>query len=377
MKRVCIIHHSLNPCGGGELVALATMELLKELGYYTVLITTEPTDWKRVEKLTGHRIRPDEEKTTIPFKLGKFGVYQRLLSTIGYMLYKGKCDLSINTHGDILPIPTDIIYIHFPTFLFLTDEYMFEKYSSSLFWKTYYIPYMSMEKFLVQRALSRLRSTAVLTNSSYSAKAIRKYIGVEPLVVYPPVDIDKFLLGALCGSREDIIVSCGRYSMEKRYHFILDIAKHLPEYRFYIIGSISSPSSRDYYNRVRAMKEKHGLDNVELLVDYPRTKQIMLYSHAKAYMHAMIGEHFGISIVEAMASGLVPVVHKSGGAWMDIVDYGRYGYGYSSLDEAVEAVEKAVKNYWSLREKMVNRAKQFTKEVFMEKMKKIIEVMMK
>jgi len=181
----------------------------------------------------------------------------------------------------------------------------------------------------------------------------------------------------LCESREDIIVSCGRYSMEKRYHFILDVARHLPGYRFYIIGSISSPSSRDYYNRVRAMKEKLGLDNVELLVDYPRTKQIMLYSHAKAYMHAMIGEHFGISIVEAMASSLVPVVHKSGGAWMDIVDYGRYGYGYSSLEEAIEAVEKAVKNYWSLREKMVNRAKQFTKEAFMEKMKKIIEVMMK
>jgi len=28
-------------------------------------------------------------------------------------------------------------------------------------------------------------------------------------------------------------------------------------------------------------------------------------------------DHFGISVVEAMASGCAPVMHKSGGSWMD------------------------------------------------------------
>lgn len=38
------------------------------------------------------------------------------------------------------------------------------------------------------------------------------------------------------------------------------------------------------------------------------------------FLHTMIDEHFGISIVEMMAAGLVPVCHRSGGPELDIVE---------------------------------------------------------
>ena len=34
---------------------------------------------------------------------------------------------------------------------------------------------------------------------------------------------------------------------------------------------------------------------------------------AKVYFHPMVGEHFGMSVVEAMAAGLIPVVPNIGG----------------------------------------------------------------
>ena len=50
-------------------------------------------------------------------------------------------------------------------------------------------------------------------------------------------------------------------------------------------------------------------------------------------------ENYGISILEAMAYGLVPVVPESGGPWEDIIEHGKYGYGFISTDEAVEQIK--------------------------------------
>jgi hypothetical protein len=43
-----------------------------------------------------------------------------------------------------------------------------------------------------------------------------------------------------------------------------------------------------------------------------------------------------------MSAGLVPVIHRSGGPWEDILDktQGIYGYSYAYIDEAIDIIEK-------------------------------------
>jgi glycosyltransferase involved in cell wall biosynthesis len=58
---------------------------------------------------------------------------------------------------------------------------------------------------------------------------------------------------------------------------------------------------------------------------------------AKVYFHPMIGEHFGMSIVEAMAAGLIPIVRDIGGQ----TEFVPLKYQFSTIEEAAEMVSSA------------------------------------
>jgi len=369
MWKVCVIHNTLNSVGGGERVCLVLIEALKSLGYKVTLITTEPTYWNKVRDIVGNITRPDREVSLLPFRVKAFGIYLRMLTFLQLMKERKECDLTINTHGDVLPISSDIIYMHYPTFALLKENPVNIKYSSSLFWKMYFKPYEKIQSYFIRK----MKWKILLTNSEFSREAIKKYVGTDAKVIYPPVEIDEFLKVSKNRKREQRIVSCGRYTPEKNYEFILKVAENLPHVEFIIIGASSGKISNTYYEKLKNIIVKRKMKNIRLLRNVSRKKQIEIYSRSKVFFHAMINEHFGIAIVEAMAAGLVPVVHKSGGPWYDIIDRGKYGYGFNNLEEAVEIIDNALKNYWLIREKVVRRAKMFSKRRFAKEIRKIIE----
>jgi len=337
--KVGIIHNSLNSTGGGEKLCLETIKSLKEAGYDVILATVEPTDWERIKRILGEVTRPDGEASLFRIKARIFGIYMRLLTSFLASKLRKRCNIVINTHGDVLPIEADVIYMHYPTFALLKENPINAKYSSSLFWRAYFTPYEKIQEYLVKKFLNGL----ILTNSKFSQRAIKKYTGRDASVVYPPVDIETFAYAAKSDSRENLVISCGRYSPEKNYEFVLQVAERLKgkPIRFIIVGASSGKISKRYYEKLERIRRAKNLENVEMLRDVDRSKLLALYGKAKIYFHAMRYEHFGISIVEAMAAGLVPIVHRSGGPWEDILraQQGVYGFSYLTVDEAAQIIE--------------------------------------
>ncbi len=367
-RRACVVHNSLNSMGGGERVALAVIEALRELGYRVTLVTTEPTDWGRVDRLLGRRApRPDEERAVLPFRLRAFGLYARLLTSLRILLEGARCGVTVNTHGDLLPVPSDIIYMHFPTFALLRETPDAAKYRRG-FWRLYFKPYELIQGLLARR----VRAGVILTNSVFSREAIRRYLGVDARVVYPPVDLGPFL-GLPLDGREPLVAACGRFTPEKRFEDVVEIAARTPELRYAVIGARSGTASGPYIARLKRLIRSLRLSNIELHVDAPRSLQLAIYSRASAFIHAMHGEHFGIAVVEAMAAGLVPVVHRSGGAWRDVTARGRYGLSYETLEEAVGAVREAVARHAELAPLAREASRRFTWERFKEEFKAIVE----
>ena len=110
------------------------------------------------------------------------------------------------------------------------------------------------------------------------------------------------------------------------------------------------------------MIRDHGLTNtVKLMPNASQEEMTEAMSNSMIYLHTMKGEHFGISIVEAMAAGLIPVIPSFGGC-SEIVPP---EYHYNTLREAADCISKNITKYdFKNGEFLANVAKQFSPENF-------------
>ncbi len=182
----------------------------------------------------------------------------------------------------------------------------------------------------------------VFTNSLYSAMLSRNVLGYTPKVLHPPVDINRVMKYS---STKDLIVSMlARFGSAKGWDFTLIVFKDLIDkcrinnVKLYLIGSINNNTDVRYVKYLLNLAEKLGIkERIRIFINLSIDDVYKILNNSMAFLHVKPHEHFGIVVVEAMAAGAVPIVHKSGGPWFDIIGMGRYGYGYSSKEEAVDA----------------------------------------
>ena len=110
-----------------------------------------------------------------------------------------------------------------------------------------------------------------------------------------------------------------------------------------------------------------------------------LYSKAKIYWHAAgsgedlhvypeRAEHFGITTLEAMASGCVPMVFPAGGQ-VEIVEDNKDGVYWQTSDELAEKTIKLIEDeskIKNLSQNAIKKSKEYDVEVFKKKLDELI-----
>lgn len=297
---------------------------------------------------------------------------------------KPDVDIHINTHGDMLPLFRDgysknnaITYCHFPIAGFLIDsedkDYLDLLSNITLS----NIPPETREDFLLKAKDAYRRMTidsTVFTNSEFSRRAIFKVFGVDSTVLYPPVDTEHFRRAAISSDdrRTDDILVISRFHRSKKIENAIHLARLLKRRnvgrRMVIVGNLS-PDGCEYYTLLQKLAKNQDLgDFVKFEPCVSSSRLIELMRRSKVYVHPLPGEPFGISTVEAMSAGMIPVVPDIGGHTEFVpqrYQFHTFGQGVDAVDAALDA--PASECLW-----MSNRAASFSDSNFVNRFKRLV-----
>lgn len=382
--KIAIVHDSLNPLGGAERVALYMGKALSEAGYLVDLVVLEPTSWEKIHRITGETFRKyfSNEKILMP-RLSFPTIYGRYITwfirdVVGLTAtLRRHYHLIITTKQLHVPILSDVAYFHFPDFYPGVETlYYPDRYAERVFLRAYSLPTHILSKLLLEFSSKLQYRPLVLTNSTFSKVMIKKWTGLDAVVLHPPVEVSKYLaMSERDRRREDLVISIGRVTRYKNFEAVVEIASFISQLaaRFVIIGMLENA---EYYRYLLKLLKDRGLNKkVIVLANIDEDTKQRLIGKAKVYLHPMKYEHFGISVVEAMASGLVPVVHKYSGTWTDIVKAGEYGFGFTTEQEAAKVIAELLtdESKWRLwSNKAKARSMYFSYEVFKRMLLNII-----
>jgi len=217
-------------------------------------------------------------------------------------------------------------------------------------------------------------------NSRFTAAVHENHLPKsKSFILYPPIDVDSFK----SGKKENIILSVGRFdspSHLKRQDIIIDafkiINKLYPDYHLILAGGSQGES-----DTLEKLKEKAKSLPIKFVVNPDFNKLKDLYSKSKFFWHAAgfeineqtdpeKVEHFGITTVEAMAAGCIPIVVGKGGQ-KEIISEGT-GFLCSDASEIASNTLILIKDAQVSKEmsdKAVERSKIFSNKNFYENIK--------
>lgn len=199
-----------------------------------------------------------------------------------------------------------------------------------------------------------MRVNKVICNSYFTKSVIDNEYGVESIVIYPPVGVSRLKPT----QKKNSILYVGRYSQleqTKNQHILIEVfreltARGVKDWKLVLAGG-ADVGVGDYLARLR---ERATGFPIEIHESPPFTTLQKLYGEAKIFWTAAgygvnpqkdprKTEHFGITLVESMAAGCVPIAFNAGGH-TEIVSDSENGYLWKDENQLLNITLSLINN---------------------------------
>lgn len=352
---------TISQIGGGEWITLNMINALKTTEHKTIVYSAKKINHAHIQNFLGQSLNFDEVtiRPNIFDPSTLENIYPNVLKSF---LFNLKCNLLIDTFSNAVFPWADAVYFHGRAKITQLPKGIKGVLLA---------PYKIFLKNSIKH--TKPEEKILMTCSKNTAKAIEASIGLPVNVLYPPVS-DLFKIRNEISSKTNTVVTVTRISNDKRPETILQIAKLTPNnISFTIIGSCRSTNELKALNKLQEFIQTLRIkERVKLLVNVSRETQIEILQKSKVYLHPFVPyEALGISVIEAMSAGCIPIAPCIGGL-KEIVPT---QYRYTSLEGAASLIEDLIASWSpSKAQKSAKIADKFSYAKFREEFLKIMRL---
>ena len=359
--RTALVHDYLIDYGGAERVLSALHEIYPSAPIYVLIY--------RPNKL-GKFADEFKNAKVIQSKFGYLPFADKLISPLRFLLpviWKSfnlkKFDLIISSASWAVTKgftkkkgAVEICYLHTP------PRYLYG-YDTSRNWRNLWFSKLVavysaiVNHFMRQYDFNQAqRVDYFIANSKNVAARVNKFYRRGSVVIYPPVNVEKFISSKIKPKVGDYFLTGGRMVASKNFDLVIKAAqKAKVNLKIFGIG----PEER------RLKKIAGG--ETEFLDQIPDEELISYYKGAKAFILAGKDEDFGITPIEANACGC-PAIAFRGGGFLETVTENKSGIFFDEL--TVESLSQAIRKFDSSKPKAVIHRRTITKKACIANAKK-------